>query len=77
MEITVNDRVVDTPLVVMEFPAHRSDASLRSVTMTIVFVHRRGGQREFDDLLCGDHRPASSRVFSTFTRGTGPTGSRG
>jgi hypothetical protein len=31
---------MDTPLVVIEFPAHRNEASLRSVTMTMVSSHR-------------------------------------
>lgn len=36
IEITVVVRLSETPLVVMELPAHRSDASLRSVTSTMV-----------------------------------------
>lgn len=36
IDITVVCRLVDSPLVVIELPAHRSDASARSVTNTIV-----------------------------------------
>ena len=41
MEITDVDREIDTPLVVMELPAQRSEASATSVTMTIVSSLRR------------------------------------
>ena len=66
-------RLTDSPLVVIELPAHRNDASARSVTRTMVssaLPSRRGlGQRSVDYLLCSDHdyRPDSSRVLSTFT----------
>ena len=36
IEITVVLRLTDSPLVVIELPAQRSDASARSVTSTIV-----------------------------------------
>ena len=39
-EITATDRLVATPLVVIEFPAQRSGASERSVTMTTVSSQR-------------------------------------
>jgi hypothetical protein len=40
MEVTAVVRLVDTPLVVIEFPAQRSDASARSETITMVSSHR-------------------------------------
>ena len=58
--MTVVLRHVDSPLVVIELPAHRSDAS------TAIGDHHDGlvrsaqpasfGQREVDYLLCADHR---------------------
>jgi hypothetical protein len=41
MQITDVDREMDTPLVVMELPAQRSEASATSVSMTIVSSLRR------------------------------------
>ena len=71
IEITVTCRAVDTPLVVIELFAHRSDVAMRSLTSTIVSSARpeprRGVQRDVDDLLRADHRPASMRVLSTLT----------
>jgi hypothetical protein len=40
MEITAVVRLVETPLVVIELPAQRSDASARSETITIVSSDR-------------------------------------
>ena len=71
IEITVVDRFTDTPLVVIELPAHRSDASPRSVTRTMVSTGHpgaRGFQHQVDNLLRADHECApSERVLSTLT----------
>ncbi len=67
IEITVMTRVVDTPLVVIELPAHRSEASERVGDDDDGLVDGGRLQCEFGDLLCGDHACASSRVFSTLT----------
>ena len=66
-------RCTETPLVVIELFAHRSAASLRSVTVTMVSSalpnRAASAKRDVDDLLCTDHRhrPPSVRVLSTLT----------
>ena len=73
IEMTVVLRLVDSPLVVIELPAHRSDASARSVTNTIVssaLPSRRASASARSTTCCAPitvYRPASSRVLSTFT----------
>ena len=62
IEITVVSRLNDSPLVVIEFPAHRSDAAARSVTSTMVSSappnRAASASDELDDLGCADHQAA-------------------
>ncbi len=72
-DITVVCRDTDSPLVVIELPAQRSDASDRSVTSTIVssaLPNRAASANAMSTTCCAaiiDYRPASVRVLSTFT----------
>ena len=70
MEITVVERVVDTPLVVIELPAQRSEASARSVTMTMVSSANRWRACSASSTTCcaGIMRgPPQNAVLSTLT----------
>jgi hypothetical protein len=81
-EITVVVRPRDSPLVVMELPAHRSDASDRSVTMTVVSsaLPRWAASASTASTTCWGLIMRGRLLLGCSTRsrpGTGPTGSRG
>ena len=65
-EITDIDRLDDTPLVVIELFAHRSDASARSVTITIVSLTFAAANAS-STTCWRDQCPASVIVFNTRT----------
>ena len=75
IEITVVSRLTDSPLVVIELPAQRSDAVDPVGDQNDRLVGppqpRRLGERRLDDLRCADHdsdpRLSSSAVLSTLT----------
>ena len=73
IEITVVWRLTDSPLVVIELPAQRSDASARSVTNTMVssaLPNLAASASALSTTCCApitDYRPASVRVLSTLT----------
>ncbi len=64
-------RAVDTPLVVIELFAHRSDVAERSLTNTIVSAARpsfAAVSNAMSTTCCAaDHSPPSVRVLSTLT----------